>query len=363
MWTTPIVIAIPVQNEEAHIGACIDALAAQTVKFTRLVLLLNNCTDATLPICQQRAAHLPNIDIRNVTLPRDKASAGQARRLAWQQAALFAEGGVILTTDADAVPERFWIEQNIRALAAGADAVCGRAALHSADAGAIRRGLHFDDLREGFLLGLLDEIAAWIDPDPADPWPRHQQHSGASIAVTAAALGRAGGAPDVPNGEDRALIERLRRVDARIRHAPEICVAVSGRLEGRATGGMAAALKRRLARQDVLTDETVEPATDAYRRVLARARLRAVFGGGGGEAALAQDLLIEPMAMRAALDTEYFGAAWANVQAASPVLSRRRRVAFAELARETRLALRLRDEIREHQAAPLSFAAAPHEAG
>jgi len=54
----------------------------------------------------------------------------------------------------------------------------------------------------------------------------------------------------------------------------------------------------------------------------------------------------------AALDAAYFGEAWARVQAASPVL-RRRRVAFAALARETRLALRLRDEIREGQAVRL----------
>jgi GT2 family glycosyltransferase len=363
MQSTPIVIAIPAKNEEARVGACIDALAAQTVPFTRLVLLLNNCTDATLPICRQRQAYVENLEILNVTLPRGKASAGEARRLALEHAAAVAGGGVILTTDADAQPERNWIEQNLEAFAAGADAVCGKAALDLADAGAIRQGLHFDDLRERFLLGLLDEISACIDPDPADPWPRHQQHSGASIAVRAAALRKAGGPPGVPNGEDRALIERLRQVDARIRHAPDICVPVSGRLDGRAEGGMAAAIKRRTSRQDALTDEALEPTVDAYRRVLARARLRGVFAGAGGQAALAKDLLIEPRAMQAALDTEYFGTAWGNVQQASPVLQRRR-VAFADLARETRHALRMRNDIRENQAGPQAacrpMAAAPH---
>jgi glycosyltransferase involved in cell wall biosynthesis len=345
MRATPIVITIPVKNEETLIGACIDALAAQTIPFTRLVLLLNNCTDATPNICRQRQAHIANIDILDVTLPPAEASAGHARRLAWRHAAAFAEGGVILTTDADAQPPRSWIAQNLQAFESGADVVCGMAALHPADAGAIRQGVHFDELREGFLLSLLDEITAWVDPDQADPWPRHQQHSGASIALTEAVLRRAGGAPGIAAGEDRALIERLRRVDARIRHAPDICVRVSGRLEGRADGGMAAALKRRAARQDVLTDETLEPAVDAYRRALTRARLRPIFAGAGDAAAVAEDLLIDPATLRRALETEYFGAAWVNVQAASPVLQRRR-VGFAELARETRLALRLRDEIR-----------------
>jgi hypothetical protein len=348
MWTSPVVVAIPVRNEEVQIGGCIDALAAQSVPFSRLVLLLNNCSDGTEEVCRRRAARVPNLDILHVRLVGAQASAGQARRLAWERAASFAAGGVILTTDADARPERTWIARNLQALTAGAEAVCGMAALQASDKGAIRQGVHFDELREGFLLGLLDEMAALIDPDPADPWPRHQQDSGASIALTEAVLRRAGGAPGVANGEDRALIERLRRVDARIRHAPEICVRVSGRLDGRATGGMAAALKRRAAQLDVMTDAALEPAVDAYRRVLARAQLRGVFAGGGGMDGLARDLLIAPMAMGAALDTAYFGEAWARVQAASPVL-RRRRVAFAALARETRLALRLRDEIREGQ--------------
>jgi len=344
MRSIPIVVAIPVKNEEAHIGACVDSLAAQTTPFTRLVLLLNNCTDATPKICRQRRAQVANIDILDVSLPPETASAGEARRLAWEHAASFAEGGVILTTDADAQPEPTWIARNFDALAAGADAVCGMAALYPTDAGAISRGVHFDELRERFLLSLLDEIAACVDPDPADPWPRHQQRSGASIALTASVLRKAGGAPGVANGEDRALIERLRTVDARIRHAPDICVRVSGRLDGRAAGGMAATIKRRVARQDVMTDDALEPTVDAYRRVMARARLRRVFAGAACQDTLARDLLIESGVMRAALDTRYFGTAWVKVQAASPVL-RRRRVAFAELARETRQALRLRDEL------------------
>jgi hypothetical protein len=365
MPALPIIVAIPVKNEETHIGACLDALAVQTTPFSRLVLLLNNCTDATINICRQRQAHIANIEILTVTLPACNASAGEARRLAWQHAAGVARAGTLLTTDADALPERTWIAQNLQALAAGAEVVCGQAALDAADAVAIRQGFHFDEMRQGYLLALLDEIAAIVDPDLADPWPRHQQNSGASIALTASVLQRAGGPPSVPCGEDRALIERLARVDARIRHAPDICVAVSGRLEGRAAGGMAATIKRRVAHPDRLTDSALEPATDAYRRILARTRLRAVFAGEANEAELARDLLIDPLAMRAALATPYFGTAWVNVQITSPVLQRRR-VAFADLARETRQAMRLRDHVRAlrntRPANDKRFLAEPHAA-
>jgi hypothetical protein len=162
--------------------------------------------------------------------------------------------------------------------------------------------------------------------------------------MTVAALQAAGGAPRVACGEDRALIEKFRLIDARIRHAPEIEVAVSGRLVGRAAGGMAEALRRRAHRPDEETDAALEPAVDAYRRVLARARLRVVRPGTQDMVALARDLLIRPAALAAALRHGRFGAAWAAVQAASPVL-RRRRVRFADLARQTHQAALLRDQL------------------
>src|SRR6201999_3878982 len=140
-------------------------------------------------------------------------------------------------------------------------------------------------------------------------WPRHQQHSGASIAVTATALRRAGGPPAVPNGEDRALIEKLRLADTKISHAPEVSVSVSGRLDGRAAGGMADTIRRRLVSPDIFADAALEPAVDAYRRTLAKARLRLVRQTRCDVTHLAEELLIAPDALLAALSAPYFGTA------------------------------------------------------
>jgi GT2 family glycosyltransferase len=340
----PIVVAVPVNNEEAHIGACLDALCMQTVRFDRLVLLLNNCTDMTAEICNDFRKLNQNIEIYETSLDGHLASAGEARRLALQLAAETAPDCVILTTDADAVPERSWIEKNIREIQAGAEVVCGMAKIDPVDAQKIPSELHEDDARETFLLSILDEITALINPDSFDPWPRHQEQSGASIAVRCDVLNLAGGPPHVATCEDRVLIERLRQIDARIRHAPDIMVHVSGRLEGRAAGGMAETIKRRMVQQDTLTDPKLEPAIDAFRRAKARARLHAVRQGVGDSLALATDLLINPAEMHRMLEASYFGQVWAAIQAASPVLQRRR-VEFKELGREIRMALGLRDKL------------------
>jgi GT2 family glycosyltransferase len=343
MRPLPIVVAIPVKNEEERIGACLASLAAQTRKFDRLVLLLNNCNDGTLQICNEFQARHAGVEIYEEHLHGPLASAGEARRLAFQYACTPFADSILLTTDADAVPERSWIEKNSAAIAAGAHAVCGAIEMDPRDAPCIAH-LAQDDAREKSLLELLDEIACLLNPDSFDPWPRHQQQSGASIALRSDVLRLAGGPPQVAACEDRILIEKLRLVDARIRHAPGIRVQVSGRIEGRAAGGMAETLARRLHQQDALTDDKLEPAIDALRRATAQARLFSVRQGNEDAAALAGDLLISPAEMHRILRLSFHGQAWAEMQRISPVLHRRR-VAFADLEREIRIATGLRDRL------------------
>jgi GT2 family glycosyltransferase len=345
MFPASTVITIPVKNEEALLGSCLAALATQSRQPDHVILLLNNCTDDSLPIARAAAKTFKKLHIAEVNLPPHRASAGEARRLAFLQAEAFAGDGVILTTDADATPDPDWVARNLLEIAKGADAVCGTAVVADSPPFPGWHSCAFDAMRETLLLQLQDEMAALVDPDPADPWPRHQAHSGASIAVRAAILRQAGGPPCVPAGEDRALITQLRLVDAKIRHAPEIAVTVSARLEGRATGGMAETNLRRAMAQDDFVDEQIEPTVDAYRRILSRARLRAARDDEAARAGLARDLLVRPADLRAAMQERFFGAAWARVQRLSPVL-RRRKIPFSQLARETRQALVLTAQLR-----------------
>lgn len=322
------------------IGACLRGLIEQTHTPDLILLLLNNCTDGTLDTSRQMQRTAPNIKIESYDLHGKRASAGEARRLALHHAMELAGNGLILTTDADAVPDRNWIAENLAAINAGADVVCGTAEMNDADALKLPHRLKSDDVREKLLLRSLDEITSLVDPEHADPWPRHQQNSGASIAVKAGLLRKLGGAPHVATGEDRALIREMQRIDARIRHTPRIKVKVSGRLDGRATGGMAETIKRRMEKPDTFLDESIEPVVDAYRRALAKSRLRAVRDGKACGDRLANDLLIRRDILRRALVSPYFGAAWAEIECKSPVLQRRR-VPFVHQAQETRQAVAL----------------------
>jgi hypothetical protein len=275
------------------------------------------------------------------------ANAGQARRLAMA----FSERqvrsqGILLTTDADAVVARDWIERNCKAIAAGADVVCGRVELHSREAALIPAHLHADDALECRLIELLDRIADRLDPDLADPLPRHTEEAGASLAVTAAAFRRVGGIRALPSGEDRAFVRALAEIDARIRHDPSVVVSVSGRTIGRAPGGMADTIRRRMQHQDEFTDEQVEPAVDAYRRYDFRTRVRRAWRGRSLPPELSVDLGISPHRLNRMLVEQYFGKAWTRVEAASPFLMRRR-VRFSELPRQIEHAVRLLKDVGE----------------
>jgi hypothetical protein len=347
----PVLVAIPVRDEAEEIGPCLLALAAQqhAPSIDGVILCLNNCHDGTAEAARAIARNLPFLVYTiEVTLLDGFACAGRARRLAMERAAdLAGSDGVLFTTDADARVGPNWIAANLAALAAGVDAVAGRAVIEPKGAELIPAHLHAIDARECAYAALLDEMRSLLDPDPGDPWPRHCEESGASMAVTLEAYRRAGGVPAIPLGEDRAFFNALRRVDAHVRHAPDIAVVVSARIKGRARGGMADTMRRRIERPDPFLDARLEPAGDALRRLRLRRRLRETWSMPGADTRPeAGRFGITPGRLADLLNTAHFGAAWAAVEAASPVLSNRTLVPLATLPAQAARALRIRDRLR-----------------
>jgi GT2 family glycosyltransferase len=340
----PVIVAIPVRNEVNRIQKCLAALGAQSKPPEAVVLFFNNCHDGSEAEAKKMGRHLPfPLEMVSVQLAPNIANAGTARRLAMSHASSIAgQHGTVLTTDADAVVNHDWVSRNSALLAAGADAVCGRVVIDPVEALAIPAHLHADDKLESALLDLLDGIAFALDPDPNDPRPRHVQASGASLAVSNKMLRRVGGVPKVAAGEDRALVHALTMMDARIRHDVGMEVVASGRLDGRAPGGMADTIRRRMRQQDEYADDLVEPAADAYRRADFRRRLRAAWRARSPVRDLAVDLGFTPSRLERVLSEPFFGTAWDRVQRESPLLLRRR-LRFTDLPRQIELAHELLD--------------------
>ncbi len=348
-----IVVAVPVKDEAARIAACLASLAAQVdVDFAQVgvVLMLNNCRDATFQTVRDLASSLPFcLELNQVELPQSCANAGWARRLAMEAAADWADPhGVILTTDADTLVETDWIAANQREIERGADAVAGYVEAHPMELMELPLAILERGSLEWEYQQLVAEMVARVDPEPHDPWPRHNQNCGASAAVTVATYRRIGGLPPRPVGEDRALFEMVRRVDGRIRHSLDVQVWTSARTDGRALGGLSDAIRLR-GEPDHACDEMLEVAMVAFRRALWRRRMRALWAAEGSPAICDHDwaerLGVPPRDLHRVCERHCFGEVWAEVEAISPRL-RRRLVTGRGLKRELRRMRRLVEALR-----------------
>ena len=251
-------VIVPARNEEDSLPAMLDALAKQVDVNNQpidpasyeVLLLLNNCTDASAEVATQwsKTHSALAVHIIEQSLHSDIAHVGTARRLlmdtAWYR---FHRSHhpvtAILSTDSDTLVDTHWIANTLTALAQGADAVGGVIALKPGEFESLPSGAQQAYRRDRRFQRLVAELEDLLDPQEGDPWPRHLEHFGASLACTPQAYARAGGMPPVKPLEDIAFVDALRRCDARLRHDPSVIVYTSARLDGRAEIGLSHQLR------------------------------------------------------------------------------------------------------------------------
>ncbi len=325
------VVAIPVCNEQGHIEACLASLDQQFGLQTSslgVLLFLNNCTDDTAGFIAAAAPTL-SYALRVAVCDDPAASAGWARRLAMDAAADWLDetgcDGVLLTTDADSRVPPDWVARNLANIAAGADAVAGRLALDPVDSALLPAALHARGALEGEYEALLAEIAARIDPAPGNAWPTHWCRSGASLATRLSTYREIGGMPDIPCGEDRAFVEAVLAHDRVVRHDPELVVVTSGRLLGRATGGVADTIRLRCDAPDSFCDDRLERLERVVGRALLRRRLRRLHAAGRRTAVRRwiRALSVDAKSALRIAGLPAFGAIYAALETASPRLTYR----------------------------------------
>ena len=250
------VVCIPARDEVERLPRLLRSLAAQSglppeAVPLRVVVLANNCGDGTVEAVRRLEAQgaLPGLALRvvEVRIAGPEAHVGTARRMALEAGAdwLAADGmpaGALLTTDADAWLPPDWVARNLAALAQ-ADIVGGRLVIDpDADPDPALADLHGRIERYWSAVRALEDI---LDPPLHDPAPRHGDHTAASLAVRADLYRAVGGLPAIACGEDNALVGRMLRAGARLRHCPRVQVHVSDRRQGRVSGGMATEMARR----------------------------------------------------------------------------------------------------------------------
>ena len=322
-------IIVPARDEAAHITGALDALARQRAgdgnfldpSTFEILLLCNNCRDETAAIARAWARAHPHIALHIVekTLLGAQACIGAARKMLMdaayirlQQAATHAQAtqtasasqaqvlttmaaqtqtletaatatqtamaGVVLvraicSTDADSRVDEFWLTAIWAELENGAHAVGGRILVERAtnEQPAVRR-LYLEDTTYRLLSARLE---ARLAPNDFDPWPRHFQFFGASLAVRPQAYAHVGGLPRTDCLEDVALQRALVRGDVPLRHSPWVGAFTSARRAGRVGCG----LSTQLAQWEALDAGawTVATGAELVQRYQLRRRAHGLF--------------------------------------------------------------------------------------
>lgn len=323
-------VIVPVRNEAQRLPATLQALAAQQEPPDFEVLVLaNNCSDDSAAIVRAFAQRHPwlQLQVCEVQLPPQQANVGHARKLLMDEAAqrLLAgrvRGAFIASTDGDTCVAPHWLRNTAREIDRGADAVGGRLlAASDAEPGSNppRRWQRWDT---AYRLAC-EKLQCLLDPDDADPWPRHHQHFGASLAVRADAYRAVGGVPaGVPWLEDEALVQALRCADRRIRHSCEVRVITSSRRQGRVDVGLSWQLREWDRQAQAHGELMVDDPDDLQCLLLARHCLRGLWRRGF--VARADDAAWRPLAQVLGLSAELlhrqatqaatFGALWRQLQ-------------------------------------------------
>lgn len=247
-------IIVPVRNEAETIYNTLLAIYNQydpngyRVNFNcyEILLLVNNCTDNTLIVCQQfQQQHADfNLHIECVSFPRQQAHVGTARRILMDAAysrlmGVRGKRGIIISTDGDSEVDCFWLYHILEEFSKGVDVVGGRILCHDVPSDA-----KFHHLRNVTYRYLKARLEAEIDPNIINPWPHHFQCYGPSLAVTCGIYDKAGRIPAIPFLEDEEFRKALKRVDAKIRNSPDVKVYTSSRLDGRVAFGFSVQLQQ-----------------------------------------------------------------------------------------------------------------------
>ena len=324
-------VIVPVRNEAHHLDQALDALRHQChadgqpldPATYEVLLLANNCTDQSYTVArqyQQRHPAFP-LHIAQIQLPPVKANIGTVRRLLMDEAcrrlmSINKPRGIIASTDGDTVADRHWLHFIELEISGGNDAVGGRI-LTRPDGSQVR----LYHLRDVLYRTLIAQAEAVLDPRPHDPWPRHFQHFGASIAVTCQMYQQAGGLPEKPYLEDEAFYKALLRTDAKVRQSPYVKVFTSTRMEGRVGIGFSEQLRYWSKMVRLSKGQVAEPAEAVILKFRSRQRLRTYWNArnqaGHVDALLpvAADLLLDPEWLnRMVQKSLFFGQLWEQVE-------------------------------------------------
>ena len=248
--STRIIVTIPANNEEKLIIDCLEALRNQQIlkgnlfdyNLFEVIVLCHNCSDKTLSFCKNYLIIYPEFNLLLLDIYQDDVdNVGAARRILMNIASnrLKDPDGIIATTDADTIANKYWLANLLGYYQSEYDLICGKInVLNHYNLGRAQQLLNKKE-SYGNLRATLEAVIA---PDILDPLPRHFHNSGPNLAIKKKVYDSIGGMPPISFLEDIALYDLVASSGKVIRHCPFTIVSTSNRTVARVAQGFSSQL-------------------------------------------------------------------------------------------------------------------------
>jgi glycosyltransferase involved in cell wall biosynthesis len=211
-------VIVPARNEQDLLPSCLASVrrAARAVRGipVYLVVVADASRDGTSQVARRGGATVVTIGAGSVGAARAAGAREVLRRIGQLNPA----DVWLASTDADTLVPPWWLRRQVRYADQDWDAVAGT--IRVAD---------WSGYRPGARSLFRKRYGAGNGP--------HSHVHGANLGVRAAAYLEAGGFPEVPTGEDRALVAALTAAGARVYRTRALPVVTSARRDARAPGG------------------------------------------------------------------------------------------------------------------------------
>jgi glycosyltransferase involved in cell wall biosynthesis len=211
-------VVVPAHNEQDLLPDCLASLrrAARALHGTQvhLVVVADACRDRTVQVARRGGAAVVTVAARSVGTAR----AAGVREVLRRAGHLDPADVWLATTDADTLVPARWLREHARYGNQGWDAVAGT-------------------VRVADWSGYRPEVRSLFRARYGAGTGPHAHVHGANLGFRAAAYLRAGGFPDLPTAEDRALVAAVSASGGRVRRTRGLTVVTSARRQARAPHG------------------------------------------------------------------------------------------------------------------------------
>lgn len=211
-------VVVPAHNEQDMLPSCLASLrrAARALRGTpvHLIVVADACRDRTASVARRAGAVVVTIGARSVGAAR----AAGVREVLRRTRHLDPADVWLATTDADTLVPACWLRQHARCGDRGWDAVVGTV-----------RVVDWSGYQPAVRSLFRGRYTTGTGP--------HSHVHGANLGFRAAAYLSAGGFPDKPTAEDRALVAALSAAGSRVLRTGAVTVVTSARRVGRAPHG------------------------------------------------------------------------------------------------------------------------------